>query len=310
MMSDYLSPEQAYERYGLQHNLKAEQSVTEKLLESMGIAAIEMPLTTDDFQHLSHGMAVCINECPELLQETFYRADPRYGGEVGYVRKEKKFDKRTGLQTEDPKHYFHFMENSRSYWRDKFAKGPKVLRDFLEDGFEIHDAMISVAKRTVSDLENTHPNISQLYFPKDDSFTFLRLLRYDGYEPYEDMGEVAKPHYDISGVTIQAYADAPGFWAAPAGVAGQRYSFDTEEHSAWAFLGKGHEKVYGPDDSLKPLWHGVDRIIPTGVAFIPERTAVILFVDAPEVDYHIRQQDTLPQLQRSMAKDALLLSAH
>lgn len=297
-MSEYLSPDQAYERYALQKKHNAERSPTEQLLENMGIAAIEMPLSSDDFQRLSHGMAVCIEECPDLLAETFYKADPRYGGEVGYVRKEKKFDARTGLQTDDPKHYFHFMERSRDNWRNTFAKGPKVMRDFLEDGFEIHDAMIGVAKRTVTELENTHSNMSQLYFPNNDSFSFLRLLRYDGYEPYEGMGEVAKPHFDIGGVTIQAYADAPGFWAAPDGIDGSRYHFDTEEHRAWTFLGKGHEKVYGKDDAMKPLWHGVDRIIPAGVTFVPERTAVILFLDAPEVDYHVRKSDTLPQLAR------------
>ena len=301
-MSEYLSPEQAYEKYELKLEPTAKRSAVEKLLEKAGIAAIEMPLSTDDFQRLSHGMSVCIEECPDQLAETFYEADARYGGEVGYVRKEKKFDRRTGLQTDDPKHYFHFMERSRDYWRDKFATGPKALRDFLEDGFEIHDAMIGVAKRTVSELENTHPNMSQLYFPEGDSFSFLRLLRYDGYEPYEGMGEVAKPHYDIGGVTIQAYADAPGFWTAPEGVDGSRYHFDTEEHQAWAFLGKGHEKVYGKEDSMQPLWHGVDRIIPAGVTLVPERTAVILFLDAPEVDYHVRRSDTLPQLARTTMK--------
>lgn len=295
-MSEYLSPQQAFEHYGLRNNIETSKSELEKELESSGIAAIEMPLSAEDFQRLSAGMAVCIEECPELLSETFYKADPRYGGEVGYVRKEKKIDQRSGLQTDDPKHYFHFMEHSRGHWRTKFAHGPKVLRDFLEDGFEIHDAMISLAKTTVSDMENTHPNISQLYFPNNDSFSFLRLLRYDGYEPYEGMGEVAKPHFDIGGVTIQAYADAPGFWAAKDGVHGERAYFDTSEHQAYAFLGKGHEKVYGTNDSLQPLWHGVDRIVPTGVSFIPERTAVILFLDSPEVDYHVKKSDTLPQL--------------
>jgi hypothetical protein len=295
-MSEYLSPKEAYERYGLEHNVETPKSEIETQLERFGIAAIEMPLGPDDFKRLSEGMAVCIEECPDALTDTFYKADPRYGGEVGYVRKEKKFDKQTGLQTDDPKHYFHFMENSRDYWRDKFAHGPKLLRNFLEDGFEVHDAMITLAKKTVAEMENTHPNMNRLYFPDNDSFSFLRLLRYDGYEPYDGMGEVAKPHFDIGGVTIQAYADAPGFWAAKDGVGGDRLHYDTKEHEAYAFLGKGHEKVYGDTDNLRPLWHGVDRIVPAGVTFVPERTAVILFVDAPEVDYHVRRSDTLPQL--------------
>lgn len=295
-MSEYLSPKEAYERYGLEQDAERPKSEIETQLENFGITAIEMPLGPDDFKRLSEGMAVCIEECPDMLTSTFYKADPRYGGEVGYVRKEKKFDKQTGLQTDDPKHYFHFMENSRDYWRDKFAHGPKLLRDFLEDGFEIHDAMITLAKKTVAEMENTHPNMNRLYFPDNDSFSFLRLLRYDGYEPYAGMGEVAKPHFDIGGVTIQAYADAPGFWAAKDGVGGDRLHYDTKEHEAYAFLGKGHEKVYGDTDTLRPLWHGVDRIVPAGVTFVPERTAVILFLDAPEVDYHVRRSDTLPQL--------------
>lgn len=295
-MNEFLSPKQAVDHYELSSREVTSRSELEKQLEGFGIAAIEMPLSSDDFQRLSYGLNVCINECPEELKTTFYKADTRYGGEVGYVRKEKKFDKRNGLQTDDPKHYFHFMERSRDHWRNKFAKGPKVLRDFLEDGFEIHDAMIGVAKKTVSEMESSHPNISQLYFPNDDSFTFLRLLRYDGYEPYERMAEVAKPHFDIGGVTIQAYADAPGFWAAPESIGRTKCHFNTDEHKAWTFLGKGHEKVYGADDTMKPLWHGVDRNMDVGVTFVPERTAVILFVDAPEVDYHIRSSDTLPQL--------------
>lgn len=170
------------------------------------------------------------------------------------------------------------------------------MKDFLADGFEIQDALIGLAKNTIKDMENTHPNISKLYFPNNDSFSFLRLLRYDGYQPEKNMGEVAKPHFDIGGVTMQAYANAPGFWAAKNGVNGQRRHYDTKPNEAYTFLGKGHEKVYGSFDKLKPLWHGVDRIIPAGVTYVTERTAVILFVDAPEVDYHVKSSDTLPQL--------------
>lgn len=297
-MKEFMSPMQAYDHYGLRTERSSQKTELETSLEKAGIAAIEMPLTPDDFQRLSAGMAVCIEECPELLKQTFYKADPRYGGEVGYVRKEKRVDVRSGLQTDDPKHYFHFTEQSRSYWRERFATGPTILTDFLEDGYEIHDALIGVAKTTVAEMETTHPGISTLYFPENDSFSFLRLLRYDGYEPYDGMAEVAKPHFDIGGVTIQAYADAPGFWAAPDGVGTDRTYYDTQPQTAYTFLGKGHEKVYGPDDTLRPLWHGVDRVVPTGVSFVPERTAVILFLDSPEVDYHVKRSDTLPQLGR------------
>lgn len=294
-MSEYLSPQQAVRKYELS---TAETNLSEfgQELAKNGIAAIEMPLTSGDFKRFSEGFAVCIDEYPVHLDTMRQTIDSRYGSEVGYTRKEKKFDERTGLQTADPKHYFHFSESVRPKWRHAFKNGPREMREFLEAGYEIQDALIGLAKEKVSLLESSHPNISNLYFPNDDSFSFLRLLRYDGYEPQENMGEVAKPHFDIGGVTIQAYADAPGFWAAPDGVQGERAHYDTNESEAYTFLGKGHEKVYGKDDSLKPLWHGVDRVIPAGVTFVPERTAVILFVDAPEVDYHISERDTLPQL--------------
>jgi len=306
-MSNYLSPEQAYWHYGLETR-GGNLSEMGKVLAHEGIVAIEMPLTGDDFKRFSEGFAVCIEECPELLRTTAQTIDSRYGSEVGYTRKEKKIDERTSFQVGDPKSYFHFGESVRPSWRRQFATGPKVLRDFLEDGFEIHDALITVAKEQIAELESSHPQMSQLYFPQDESFSFLRLLRYDGYEPTASMGEVAKPHFDIAGVTIQAYADAPGFWAAKDGVRGERAHYDTNDHEAYVFLGKGHEKIYGADDTLKPLWHGVDRVIPTGVTFVPERTAVILFIDAPEVNYHMREQDTLPHLQQTMAKSALQLS--
>jgi hypothetical protein len=297
-MSEYLSPTQAVERYNLRAESDQNLSEVGKELAEHGIVAIEMPLSSDDFRHLSEGFAVCLDECPELLRTTTRTIDSRYGSEVGYTRKEKKLDQRTGLQVGDPKNYFHFSESIRPEWRETFRNGPQVLRDFLEDGFEIHDALLSVAKEQTAELETSHPNMPKLYFPNDDSFSFLRLLRYDGYEPHENMGMVAKPHYDIAGVTIQAYADAPGFWKSTEGVSGEKEFRDTNEHEAYMFLGKGHEKVYGKDDVLKPLWHGVDRVIPAGVTFVPERTAVILFVDAPEVDYHMRESDTIPYLAR------------
>lgn len=296
-MSEFLHPKQAYETYGLHVDMDdTGHSEIEQALAETGIAAIEMPLSSSDFERFSHGFATVIDECPELLAETAVRLDGRYGSEVGYTRKEGKVDPESGLQMTDPKSFFHFSERIRNDWRERFANGPKVLRDFLEDGFEIHDALIGVGRQVISELEVGHPNISQLYFPHDESFSFLRLLRYDGYYPHTGMGEVAKPHYDIGGVTVQAYADAPGFWTTKDGVDGERQHYDTEEGRAYTFLGKGHEKIYGRDDSLRPLWHGVDRIVPAGVTWVPERTAVILFIDAPDVDYHVRASDTLPQL--------------
>ncbi len=295
-MSEFLSPAQAWEQYELSSQAAEPQSEIERALAEAGIAAIDMPINPDDFQRLSQGFEVALGECPNLMQETFQEFDTRYGSEAGYLRREAKIDPQTGLQLSDPKSYFHFTESMRGQWREKFAKGPKVMRDFLKDGFEIHDGLLTVARRVVAEQENTHPNMSRLYFPGSDTFSFLRLLRYDGYSTEERIGEVAKPHYDIGGVTIQAYADAPGFWCASDGVGGERSYHDTDPGRAYTFYGKGHEKVYGNDDTFKPLWHGVDRIVPAGVAYVPDRTAVILFLDAPEVDYHVRRTDTLPHL--------------
>lgn len=306
-MSEYLRPQQAVEKYGLKTEKENVSEVGEALAKH-GIVAIEMPLADADFKRLSEGFKVCLEECPELLTLTAHAVDTRYGSEVGYTRKEKKVDKRKGIQTADPKNYFHFSEAARPTWQEQFRQGPQVLRDFLSDGYEVHDALLSVAKRTTDALEPSHPGISRLYFPRDESFSFLRLLRYDAYEPNGELGDVAAPHFDIGGVTIQAYADAEGFWAAPGGVHGDRTHYDTKDGEAYAFLGKGHEKVYGSDDMLKPLWHGVDRIIPAGVTLVPERTAVILFVDAPEVDYNLREEDTRPYLERALAASALVNS--
>lgn len=300
-MSEFLSPSQARGKYNLESKYFAPRSEIEQALMREGIATVEMPLSTDDFTHLSDSMAVCAKEFPEFLAQTFHSPDTRYGGEAGFVRKEKKFDETTGLQVADGKSYFHFTETARYRWREQFAGSVKDVRDFLEDGFEVHDILVGVAKAIVSDLESSHPNMNRLYFPKNGSFSFLRLLRYDGYEPRASMGEVAKPHYDIGGITIQAYADAPGFWAAKDGVHGERQHYDTNEHEAYTFLGKGHEKVYGAADNLQPLWHGVERIVPADTTYVPERTAAILFVDAPQVDYNVRSADTLPQLVGSQA---------
>lgn len=303
-MSEFLSPKQAVEHYDLGVEQSVRENEIERALREQGVVAIEMPLSPADFAKFSEGFALALEECPEALSETFLKIDERYGSEAGYTRKETKFDE-SGVQIADPKNYFHFTERARGHWRDKFASGPKVMRDFLEDGFEIHDALIGVAKETVRSLEGIHPNMSKLYFPDGESFSFLRLLRYDGYTPHEQMLDVATPHYDIGGVTIQAYADAPGFWGAADGEDGVRTHYDTKPFEAYTFVGEGHRKVYGNQDPIQPLYHGVDRIVPAGVTWVPERTAVILFVDAPEVDYDVSMADTRPYIKHQLANIAM-----
>lgn len=304
-MSNYLSPEQARRHYGLETRDTEPLSDFEQALRQTGIASIEIPLTDSDFQRFSQEFAVCIDECPELLKTTLQTIDTRYGSEVGYVRKEKKVNKSTRKQIDDPKNYFHFNEAVQQEWQDRFRTGPKILRDFIRDGFQIQDSLVTVAKKAVAELEAIHPNISRLYFPQGTHGTYLRLVRYDGYVPDQSLGEVAKPHYDISDMTIQVYADTSGFWGAHESEDGIRQHYDTTDGQAYAFMGKGHEKVYGRDDPLRPLWHGVDRVIPAGALWVPERTAVILFVDAPEVDHQMSREDTLPYVGQHMARRAL-----
>ncbi|HUB94022.1 MAG TPA: hypothetical protein VMB52_05975 [Verrucomicrobiae bacterium] len=297
-MEQFLSPAEAHGTYDLVVNEVAPQSAMEQVLAREGIAAIEIPLALNDFARLSEGYAVCLEACPDILAQTTGLVDSRFGGDVGHVRKVKKIDPQTGLQVSDPKNLFHFNERVRESWRERFAHGPQILRNFLADGFEIQDSLIGVAEREIARLESTHPNISHLYFrdryDNPTSHTFMRLLRYDGYQVTGNLQAVAKPHYDIGGVTLQAYADAEGFWGMPDRSAGKVTHFDTREGKGYLFLGKGHEKVYGKTDALKPLWHGVDRVIPAGVTYVPERTAVILFVDAPAIDYDVTSRDTVP----------------
>ncbi len=304
----FMNPEEARKFYGLEERpLSLFASEAEEQLAEHGITTIEMPVSPDEFQQLLKGYEICLGECPEVLTDTYHEVDGRFGNEAGQVRKERKLS-RAGVQIQDPKNLIHFNEQARQRWGDEFKNGPKILRDFLADGYEIHNALISVAKHQFQELEATHPNISKAYFPDTTtgaaSLSFMRLLRYDAYEVTENLGEVAKAHFDIGGATIQAYADAPGFWGAVDGVKGERTYYDTADDAAYFFTGYGHKKLYGRDAQLQPLWHGVDRFIPAGATFVPERHAIILFIDAPNVNYGVKPEDTLPYLALASADES------
>lgn len=272
----------------------------DKQLVEHGIAKIEMPLSFDDFDALLQGYEICIEECPEILQSTFHKVDNRHGNEAGHVRKERTLHPKSGIQTQDPKNYFHFNEQARNRWGEQLRLAPAILRTFLEEGYEIHNALLRVAQAQFAELEETHPNISSAYFSgttTKESFSFLRLLSYDGYEPVQNLGEVAKPHFDISGIIIQAYADAPGFWGSKDGPGSERTLYENELNEAYLFVGYGHKKLYGKESRIRPLWHGVDRVIPAGLTYVPKRHAVILFVEAPFIDYKVTPEDTLPYIE-------------
>lgn len=281
---------------GIPDKSRAVSEVDRQLAEG-GIAKIEMNLSPQDFQRLTSGLDVCIAECPELLSTTYHLVDPRRDSTAGYVRKDRKINQ-AGVQIEDPKSLFHFAETARQHWGDQLKHGPQIIKDFLADGFEIQNVLLGIARQQVQTIEPSHPNISKLYFPPSgpSSLSFLRVLSYDGYSVDGEYAAVAKPHYDRGGFTIQAHADAAGFWASADGPRGDRRHFDTQAGEAYLFAGSEHAKAYGDDSYIHPLWHGVDRVIPAGVTLIPNRHAVILFVDAPLVNHDISVQDTMPHI--------------
>src|SRR5882724_4997187 len=159
----FLNPEQAWQHYNLQrHPEWGGTNEVDRQLAEYGIASVEMPLTPDDFMAVSRGYDICLSECPDMLTQTALTTDQRYGSDVGHVRKEAKFDRRTGQQISDPKNYMHFNELAYPRWAESSRQWPQILRDFIADGYEIQHGLINLAKQQVRKLEDTHPNISQL----------------------------------------------------------------------------------------------------------------------------------------------------
>lgn len=301
----FMEVEAARRHYGLEEHGSLFASEVDRQLYEDGVASIEMPIAAGDFETLLDGYEICIGECPDLLKQTFHPVDNRFGNEAGHVRRNKKYD-RAGRQTQDGKNFIHFNEHASRRWREEFADAPKVLRDFLAAGCEVHEALIRVSENAIGQLEETHPNITRAYFPGNPgtvthSQSFMRLISYDAYRVDERIGEVAKAHYDISGATIQAYADAPGFWGSAEGHKGQRLPYDTSNGEAFFFMGSGHRKLYGPGSRIRPLYHGVDRIVPADAAIVPERHSVILFINCPLVNCRTKPADTLPELEHAEA---------
>ncbi len=301
-----LSVEEAHRYYGLEVPSTTDSlfaSETHRQLAERGIATIEMPLTESDFKSLLDGYEICIEEFPELLKATYHKVDRRFGNEAGHIRKEAKYNPRLERQTADPKNSIHFNEYARARWMEQFSNAPSEFRAFLDAGNEIHNGLIAVAKRQFELLDETHRGILNSHFPGVNgtthaSMTFMRLISYDGYDINDSQtAEVAKAHYDISGATIQAYADSPGFWGAEGGRYGERQQFDTLEQMAYFFLGRGYEKLYGSNRPLNALYHGVKRIVPSSEeTTVPARHAVILFIDSPFIDYDVKPSETLPEL--------------
>lgn len=294
----FITPEEARLCFDLQVRETEFATPTNRQLEANGIARIAMPLVDADFEELTAAYEDCITAYPHELAATSFIVDRLFGSEAGNRRKELKIDAQSGLQVADPKNFMHFTEGSAERWTEQFAVAPKAFRNFLSIGHSIHQELVKIARIQLAALEATHPNITRAHFPgtsaEPNGRTFMRLLSYDGYTPEEGMGAVAKPHFDIGGLTIQAYADASGFWAAPDGVSGARTLHDTQDNEAYLFAGIGHQKLYGKSDKIKPLWHGVDRVVANPAKYVPKRHTIVMFIDIPGVDYDVTTADTQP----------------
>lgn len=293
-----MDPFEACERYKLEtREPSLFASELERDLITQKVGRVAMPVSHPDFEHVLASFETCIEEVPELMRQTSYVVDIRLGGDAGYVRKELK--EKDGRQIDDPKSLFHFNEAANQRWVEEFAHAPQILREFLRDGRELQQELLVVSRNAVLELEDTHPNITKAHFPgPPDAFTsysFLRILSYDDYEATAEMPDVAKAHFDISHFTIQAYADAPGFWGSN-GPHQERLYYDTLPGEAYMFAGRGYSKLYNDKGPIMPLYHGVSRQAAAVGEYIPRRHAVILFTNAPYIDPNVTHQDTIPEL--------------
>ena len=284
------------------------KSEFERDLRTSGIAKVALSVSTSEFQSLSDQYGYCIEEYEDALNLTAGSFD-RWGvPEDGHLSKKIDFNP-SGMQIADPKSLFHF--NNSLYARMPNLpkrKLPRPVREFMEHGFELRHELTSSAMILITTLDNeSYVGIKELYCPRGFTDATLRLLRYDSYPTRDDTGklvaeqnaQVAKPHYDRGGLTIQAYASAEGFWCKSPGLYGE----DNEkiyppygEGQSQAFFGAGFRAIYGSrKNPIKPLYHGVDRRFDESLDHIPVRTAAILFTDAPLVDMDIKGYETQPQ---------------
>ncbi len=292
-------------------------SSLERALRHDSIVSVDLGLDPETFQQLSDQYGCCIDEFPDSLDLTAGTFDANGVPEDGHVRKDIGFNT-AGMQISDPKSLFHFNTGlvERVCETDMLDKTPREFREFMEHGIELHRILGVKAKNLIKILDSSYDTMSELYFPSArplGDVTF-RLLRYDGYGLYDDNGrqtavdgeQVAKAHYDRGGATIQAYASAPGFWIHSDPVDGSKRKATTQEDKHFPahgggqsqlFFGAAHRMIYGSQDPIRQLYHGVDRIVDVRDAelrYMPARTAAIVFVDAPLVNMRITSQDTQP----------------
>lgn len=292
-------------------------SELEEELRKSSIAAIDLGLDPNAFQELSDQYGRCVEHFSTELNGTAGSRDVEGVPEDGHVRKNIAFNP-AGMQITDPKELFHFNNTLRERWEAgefRTSKTPAELREFMDNGFDLHEQLARQARVVVETLDESYGGrMSELYFPTSHplgSVTF-RLLRYDGYRIYDESGrqialdgdQVAKPHYDRGGMTIQAYSSAPGFWVQPEPTDRNAKRKPTDpiifpphgSGQSQVFFGKEHHMIYGKEDAIQNLHHGVDRVVDGEAVdgFMPVRTAAIAFVDSPIADLHVTSKDTQP----------------
>lgn len=293
----------------------APTSELEAALRTRGIATVDLGLDPSTFQDLSDQYAVCIDEHPEPLDQTAGGFDIEGVPEDGHVRKEIQFNG-AGMQISDPKSLFHFNNSvvEKVQATDMLNGAPRDFREFMTHGIDLHRTLAQRARSLVEILDASYGRMGELYFPEghDLGKVTLRLLRYDGYPLFDESGkliakngeQVAKGHYDRGGLTIQAYASAPGFWIHPEPKGGKRKPTTDADKiypphgigKSQLFAGAGHRMIYGSNDNIRSLYHGVDRIIDEEAqdGYMPPRTAAITFVEMPRVDLGLTAKDTQP----------------
>lgn len=302
-----MSREQAVQEFGSLGPAADSQPTSdlEVQLRARGIAEVQLPIDKHAFQALSDQYGVCIDEHEQWLSWTAGTFNVEGVPEDGHVRKELGFNP-AGMQISDPKNLFHFNPALSERWVESSKLPmPREFVDFMDHGFDLHGQLTKSAKNLIDVLKPSYKRLDKFFFPGEIAMTTFRLLRYDGYATHDENGklvveqnaQVAKPHYDRGGMTIQAYSSAPGFWMQTEGERGPEYDKIKVPHGegkSQMFFASGFRAVYGSKSPIKPLYHGVDRFFDEGAEYIPARTAAILFVDPPLVDLRIKSTDTQP----------------
>ena len=293
-------------------------SALEEELRKSSFAPIDLGLDPSAFQELSDQYGVSVEHFSEHLDATAGNFDDDGVPEDGHVRKDAKKNP-AGMQIVDPKELFQFNNALRERWEaGEFTSSdkPPEFQEFINNGFDLHSELVRQAKRLVDVLDESYGRMNELYFPKGrelGNVTF-RLLRYDGYAIHDETGQqivlngdqVAKPHYDRGGMTIQAYSSAPGFWVQPEPKDPKVKRKPSDQiifpphgiGQSQVFFGKAHHTIYGANDPIRNLYHGVDRVVDDTTVedgFMPVRTAAIAFVDSPlGIDFGVTSKETQP----------------